>query len=36
MAYDQYSELLLSAATTHDGKFKWDTKFGSKVLEKFL
>ena len=30
MIYEQYSELLISAATTHDEKFKQDTKFGSK------
>ena len=30
MAYDQYSEFLLSAATTHNKKIKWESKFGSK------
>ena len=28
--YAQYSELLISAPTTHYKKFKWDTKFGYK------
>ena len=30
MTYEQYSELLISSETTHDNKFKRDTKFGSK------
>ena len=30
LACEKYYELLLSAATTHDDKFKQETKFGSK------
>ena len=30
LTYDQCSGLLISDETTHDHKFKWDTKFGSK------
>ena len=30
MTYEKYSELLISAETTHDKKIKQDTKFVSK------
>ena len=30
LIYEKYSELLLSAETTHENKFKWDSKFWSK------
>ena len=33
--YEKYSELLLSAATTHYKKFKRDTKFGYKSWRSF-
>ena len=32
LTYDQYSELLILDAITHDNKLKWDSKFGYKSL----